>query len=462
MAFENQIIPDAQIPQAPQSGLGGFDLISQILANTGPHQLVAPPAQPMPALPDMSSALVNQQVDERTQGLSDLLAAAQQSAVPVEKPRMIDNIIRAIAQAASVGTSNNPSNALAQQLIQQQARAERERQIKQEQADKELRAKEALILGKQKAQSDIRGEIRADQKELRQQNFELSKQLNDQIFRTALQDSENKSRAAEAQASRDLQARLAGLREENDLGVASATNFVHFNDIGVNGLVNQSISYKIPRKIPLTQAESDELARAYLVNEQHKLQRSLTARAPAPRLLSPKDFLDLGTTIQSQEKNTLVPAVYGDEGFPPDNIDPRTQQPMRDAKGALVQTAAMKGAPVVDLFGKPQLRKQTQDEALSKARAQQEATEIMAYISGSMTPEAKAAFERKLGPRVVSAGKLASEIQEPAFRIINALNKNSSPVAIQHWRKSIANTDTLSEPAKKALMDWFEKAYGTQ
>jgi len=123
--------------------------------------------------PSLSDAGIDQEVNART---SNFDTYSPTPAAPPAQGNLADGIIRALAGAVSVGTSQNPAAALERQLVEQRAAAERERS-RQDRERLIVDERKFTIAGKKaQAKEDVKKELRQDKQVIEAYNREIAGQ----------------------------------------------------------------------------------------------------------------------------------------------------------------------------------------------------------------------------------------------------------------------------------------------
>lgn len=403
-------------------------LLAAILGKLTTPPTIAPPA--------LSQAGIDQEVNARTSGLQDLVHAAQGSRVQEPQPRLIDSIIRAIAGAAAVGTSADPSAALQNQLIQQQAAAERRLAREQAQRDKEFQAQTAVITGKQKAREGVQAELREDKEAIRKRQEAEAMLTKRQEFERELEEFKVEQAAKAATLSAERAQALERLRQKDNITATMATTTTKLVGDDVDGEFVIPISEKIVSNVPLTKEEQDALDRAREHRLRSKLASAAARSAGNEKLTLPK-IAQLHRAFYESERAKKVPAVYEDP----------TINPNAEYKAVAGDARKQPGMPVMQGI----LRNQPVFRNLDKEAAQKAYEYAQSLALASEDPTVVRRVNEFYGPKVdlTSLGPL----QAKAERIL-AL-KNSKGYTTSQLEVAIDKMNSVSPEEKTKLKAFF-------
>lgn len=273
---------------------------------------------PQPAL---APSAIDEEALARTAGLNSLVSDAQSSAVPVQEPRLADSIIRAIAGAVSVGTSTNPSEALARQLIQQQADQERRRQIQQQAKEREFAAKTTVAKARVEAGEQIRKELQEDKKLIATRQAEEAELEKRQSFERELVEFKGQQDAKAATLSADRAQALERLRQKDNITSTHSLNSTKLIDDGVDAKFIPGISDAILNQKPFTPEQQAAIDEARRRRDALKL-ASASMRTSANEKLTLPRIASLHKAFVEMERAKKVPAVYEDPAQNPNTLFP--------------------------------------------------------------------------------------------------------------------------------------------
>lgn len=285
------------------------------------------PQSPAPAL---APSAIDEEARARTSGLNSLVSDVQTSFVPEPKQGLTSNIIRAIANAVSVGTSQNPSEALARQLVQQQADVERRIARKQAQQDKVFQAKTIVTKARQDAADEIRKELQTDKTLLAKQRADEKELQQRQQFQVELANFKIDADARAATLGSERAQILERLRQKDNITATSSLNTMKLLGEGVDAQFIPSISDKILNQQPFSPEEQKAIDEARSRRDKLKLAQASIRTSGAEKLTLPR-IAALHRAFFEIERSKKVPAFYEDPKvnpkaeFPADPTNPEKQ-----------------------------------------------------------------------------------------------------------------------------------------